>query len=45
MGHAVNRKERVDHFDMEILIGYILLTGVLLSWLCLLLDWFGIGQG
>jgi uncharacterized membrane protein len=31
MEYPVNRKERVHHLDMEILIGYILLVGVLLS--------------
>jgi len=31
MEYPVKKKERADHFDMEILIGYILLAGVLLS--------------
>ena len=31
MEYPMNKKERADHFDMEILIGYILLAGVLLS--------------
>jgi uncharacterized membrane protein len=31
MDYPMKKDKRVDHFDMEILIGYILLAGVLLS--------------
>ncbi len=31
MEYPVQKLQRYDHFDMEILVGYILLTGVLIS--------------
>jgi uncharacterized membrane protein len=31
MDHRIKKNRRVDHFDMEILVGYILLAGVLIS--------------
>jgi uncharacterized membrane protein len=31
MNHRLKKDKKVDHFDMEILIGYILLAGVLIS--------------
>jgi len=31
MDHRVKKDKKVEHFDMEIMIGYILLVGVLIS--------------